>query len=275
MKIKYLGTAAAEGIPALFCRCDICKEARKRGGREIRTRSQAIIDEKLLIDFPADSYLHILHYNMDFSSIEHLLITHSHDDHFYPFDLLMRMSEYGHDMGAKVLHIYGNSVVGNLLKEFADRFSVPEVWNYMQFHELTPFEKFKIEDYTIYPLPSRHMRTETALIYLIEHNGKTILYGNDSSMFYDEVWEFFKGRTLGCVSLDCTMGRTPSNFSHMNYEDNVAVKKRLEELGCTTPDTRWICVHFSHNGQMLYREMTELAAVDNFEVAWDGMEVGF
>lgn len=87
MKIKYLGTAAAEGIPALFCRCDICKEARKRGGREIRTRSQAIIDEKLLIDFPADSYLHILHYNMDFSSIEHLLITHSHDDHFYPFDL--------------------------------------------------------------------------------------------------------------------------------------------------------------------------------------------
>lgn len=48
MKIKYLGTAAAEGIPALFCRCDICKEARKRGGREIRTRSQAIIDEKLL-----------------------------------------------------------------------------------------------------------------------------------------------------------------------------------------------------------------------------------
>lgn len=148
MKIKYLGTAAAEGIPALFCRCDICKEARKRGGREIRTRSQAIIDEKLLIDFPADSYLHILHYNMDFSSIEHLLITHSHDDHFYPFDLLMRMSEYGHDMGAKVLHIYGNSVVGNLLKEFSDRFSVPEVWNYMQFHELTPFEKFKIEDYT-------------------------------------------------------------------------------------------------------------------------------
>ena len=117
------------------------------------------------------------------------------------------------------------------LKEFADRFSVPEVWNYMQFHELTPFEKFKIEDYTIYPLPSRHMRTETALIYLIEHNGKTILYGNDSSMFYDEVWEFLKGRTLDCVSLDCTMGRTPSNFSHMNYEDNVAVKKKTGGIG--------------------------------------------
>lgn len=47
MKIKYLGTGAAEGIPALFCRCAICNEARKRGGRELRTRSQAIIDDKI------------------------------------------------------------------------------------------------------------------------------------------------------------------------------------------------------------------------------------
>ena len=28
MKIAYLGTSAAEGIPALFCHCDVCKYAR-------------------------------------------------------------------------------------------------------------------------------------------------------------------------------------------------------------------------------------------------------
>ena len=31
MKFKYLGTAAAEGFPAVFCDCEYCKEARKRG----------------------------------------------------------------------------------------------------------------------------------------------------------------------------------------------------------------------------------------------------
>ena len=36
MKLKYLGTAAAEGIPALFCRCEMCAYARKAGGKEIR-----------------------------------------------------------------------------------------------------------------------------------------------------------------------------------------------------------------------------------------------
>ena len=38
MKIAYLGTSAAEGIPALFCHCDVCKYARKYKGKNIRTR---------------------------------------------------------------------------------------------------------------------------------------------------------------------------------------------------------------------------------------------
>lgn len=61
MKIQFLGTAAYEGIPAMFCQCEQCNTARKRGGKNLRTRSQALIDGKLLIDFPADtlSLIHI------------------------------------------------------------------------------------------------------------------------------------------------------------------------------------------------------------------------
>ena len=42
MEILYLGTAAAEGWPALFCGCEICKRARAAGGKELRTRTQSI-----------------------------------------------------------------------------------------------------------------------------------------------------------------------------------------------------------------------------------------
>jgi hypothetical protein len=58
MKFQYLGTAAYEGIPAFFCNCENCKKSRNIGGKAVRTRSQAIIDETLLIDFPADTYIH-------------------------------------------------------------------------------------------------------------------------------------------------------------------------------------------------------------------------
>lgn len=45
----------------MFCECAVCERARRSGGRNIRTRSQAIVDEDLLIDFPADAYLHVLY----------------------------------------------------------------------------------------------------------------------------------------------------------------------------------------------------------------------
>ena len=50
MKLTYLGTAAAEGWPAAFCNCDGCRAARRLGGRNIRTRSQALVDDALLLD---------------------------------------------------------------------------------------------------------------------------------------------------------------------------------------------------------------------------------
>ncbi len=36
MKLKILGSAAAEGVPALFCVCPVCQAARENGGRDIR-----------------------------------------------------------------------------------------------------------------------------------------------------------------------------------------------------------------------------------------------
>ena len=53
MKIKFLGTAAAEAYPAMFCDCENCKKAESLGGKNIRTRSQALIENDMLIDFPS------------------------------------------------------------------------------------------------------------------------------------------------------------------------------------------------------------------------------
>ena len=73
MKLTYLGTAAAEGFPAIFCNCEFCKEARKLKGKNIRTRSQSIINDDLLIDFPADSYMHFLQQDIEADKIKYLV----------------------------------------------------------------------------------------------------------------------------------------------------------------------------------------------------------
>ena len=110
MEIQYLGIAAAEGLPALFCSCEICQKARNTKGKELRTRTQSIIDGKLLIDFPPDSYMHALNYSLNMGKIQHLLITHSHMDHFFPVELIHRHEHFGHNAEG-ILHVYGNEAV--------------------------------------------------------------------------------------------------------------------------------------------------------------------
>ena len=61
MKFTFLGTAAAEGFSAVFCNCKYCIEARKLKGKNIRTRSQSLINDDLLVDLPADTYSHFSH----------------------------------------------------------------------------------------------------------------------------------------------------------------------------------------------------------------------
>ena len=117
MKFQYLGTAAAEGIPAIFCQCENCEKCRKAGGRNIRTRSQAIINDDLLIDFNADSYMHFLNNNTDTSKIKYCLITHTHSDHFYPDDFNMRISGFAHLKDNFPLTLYGSEIAGKVIED--------------------------------------------------------------------------------------------------------------------------------------------------------------
>ena len=79
MKITFLGTAAAEGFPAFFCNCEYCQTARAIKGKNIRTRHQTLINDDLLIDLPADTYLHALNNGLRFDKVKHLILTHAHN----------------------------------------------------------------------------------------------------------------------------------------------------------------------------------------------------
>ncbi len=44
MKIKFLGTGAAEDIPSFGCTCPRCRLAREEKGRNVRRRASLLID---------------------------------------------------------------------------------------------------------------------------------------------------------------------------------------------------------------------------------------
>ena len=57
MEVKFLGTGAAEGIPAINCECNHCTRARKEGGRLLRGRSAILFKlpgYNMLVEAPPD-----------------------------------------------------------------------------------------------------------------------------------------------------------------------------------------------------------------------------
>ena len=207
MKILYMGTAAAEGWPGLFCSCPICTHARKAGGRNRRTRTQALLDNTLLIDFPPDTYVHALQYELNLGTVHTLLVTHSHMDHWFPTDLIHRHEHFGH--GAEgVLDVYGNEAVKKAFDEhiLIDRFKPHPIDDTVHFHITHGGDLIRSGGWEITAVPADHDKREECLVYICKKDGKTVFYGHDTGCnLSPEAWALIKKEKFDLVSLKAPM----------------------------------------------------------------------
>ncbi len=273
MKIKFLGTAAYEGVPALFCTCDVCKHAREAGGHSLRSRCQALVDDELLLDFGPDTVWHGMRYGLDWNRITHCLITHSHSDHFYPED--MDMSAPGYSRVGTCMHYYGAKAA---YENMSARFAAGKMEGRAQAHLVEPGVKFTVGDYTVLPLWADHDPTSTPVFYSIEKAGKRLLYAHDTGIFPEQSWELLaKEGRYDLVSLDCTGGDDLRRWEHghMCVTTNGEVAERMRGLGLVDEHTKLIINHFSHNGRMEPEQLAAAAERHGFLVSYDGMEIEF
>lgn len=277
MKFQYLGTAALEGIPASFCNCEVCKKERSAGGRHIRTRSQALVDDRILIDFPPDSYIHSLACGVNLEDIRTLIVTHDHSDHFYPEDLIGRCPGFGHATVGEELTVYGSRPTINHFDAATDFSQWPRE-GYLLGKEVTPYIPFEAEGYIITPLKADHAPHLEPVFYSIEKDGKRILYAHDTGYFPEETWEFLE-QTDGVydfVSLDCTeILQDDLRGNHMGLQACADVKERLIHMGRCDEHTIFCLNHFSHNGGATYDVMCRVAEEKGFLVSYDGMTLEF
>lgn len=277
MKILYMGTAAAEGWPALCCSCPVCAHARRVGGRDLRTRTQALLDGSLMIDFPPDSYCHMLQHRLNFGEIHTLLVTHSHMDHWFPTDLIHRHEHFGHGASG-VLDVYGNEAVEKAYYEhiLIDRFKPHPVDDVIHFHRTHGGDRITAEGWEIIAVPADHDKREECLVYICKKDGKTVFYGHDTGVALSEAaWALLALERFDLISLDATMGKKSSACYHMGLPDVERFIARLTEMGCVDDKTVKVINHFSHNGEMTHDQLAAWAADRGILAAYDGMEVEF
>ena len=273
MKIKIMGTAAYERVPAMFCTCAACDLARKMRGKAVRTQAQTLINEDLLVDFGQDNYIHYLNGDYDYTKLRGLIVTHAHSDHFMTNELLMTSGAYGHNEMENI------TVVG--AKGVKAKFDALEGECKVDFAPIAYYETKTVAGYTVTALPACH-GTDEPTIYIISDGKKTVLYNNDTGSVKEEVYDFIQkgGYHFDLVIADCTYGLLGySSDGHMSIEDNEAHKERLTAMGALDEKSIYVITHYSHNA-LLFKDGTpaspedleKIAAEHGMISAYDGIE---
>ena len=264
MKIQWLGTAAAEAYPAIFCECDACLEAARRGGHNLRTRASAIIDDVLLIDLNPDLLPQKYTYKLDFSKLKDIIITHTHSDHLYLDNLCLQPHKaYRHD--TEKINLFGSEMVIDKAKHLKDMIDL---------HEVAHGQQFETTYHKILAVPAIHS-APMSQFYFIEKDNKSVLYAHDTDYFSDEIWAILESNIkapIGIVSLDCSLGPLPRTYvGHMGFAENIEIREVMLEKGLADEDTIFVCNHFIHTCGMMHEQMCKLMNPKGFVISYDGM----
>jgi phosphoribosyl 1,2-cyclic phosphate phosphodiesterase len=270
MEILFCGTAAAEGWPALFCICEACRKAREIGGKEVRSRAAYMLGDRIRVDFGPDSNLHQQKYGLAYDKLDHLLVTHSHDDHWFVQDIAYRRKGFS-VIPDRPLIVWGNEKVEQKFVKVNGsdwgRFG-------LEFRRLTAFQKIDLgQDVAATPLLAAHDRSEECFNYLIEAEGRRTLLGHDTGWYPDSTWEHLRGKPIDLLVLDCTHGTEDHEPNHLGGAVLARVRDELANIGALAPGAACYATHFSHNGGALHTELEQFFAPLGFQVAYDGLKV--
>lgn len=288
MTIEFLGTSAAAGCPAIHCTCDACTEIRRRGGKDIRTRSSIRIGSECQVDFGPDVHWQLLRAGLTMSTIRHLLFTHSHPDHLNVPDLLRR--HLNSERPTPTLHVYANETTISALDAVAreagsprarrGRDGDPPLYDVVAL----PFGGARpVGDLRVTAVPANHRvapRDETASSYFIElPSGASVLYAVDTGWPSDDAIAMLAGRRVGILIMDCTFGGMPDRprypNDHLDADSFVRAVDLLTERDVITADARVFASHVGPHQGLLHEELEKRLrrGSPRMAVAYDGLRI--
>lgn len=274
MKVTILGTGAAEGIPALFCNCDTCRRARAAGGRDFRTRTQALVDDDLVIDFPPETFVHL-------SQAASTRRAYARCSSPIPTATTSIRRNVEPRPGVRARPDGGDS---RLLRQCGRGRRVRRP--FLLRGACRPgavFGRTPVRDVRCGAVHgdgaaghTHAPRAEPAVSDRVGTWAGALLWGTDSAYFGGDygVLGFLtrRGVKLDMVFLDCTRALCePDPGRHMNAAQVAALAGEMRALGLTDERTFVAATHFSHNGGATYDDLCAFFAPHGIEVAYDGM----
>lgn len=282
MRLTFLGTSAANAYPEAFCSCRNCQGARAEGGRSLRKRSSALVNDDLLIDLGPDIMAAAQMHRVDLTRVRYCLQTHPHADHMDLSHLLSRSPGFG-VVGAPRLHYYASAATLARADETFRR----DLAGYglfdplagqelnLELHRIEPMQPIQAGPYRVTAFPANHAPGCGALLYAVEREGRCLFYGVDTAALPDSTWQAFHQQQVrfDLVVLDHTYGPEEEGSDHLCAHELAAHARRMREEGLLKEGGRVFASHIAHEGNPPHADLAAFASRHGYEVAYDGLPV--
>ncbi len=267
MRVRLLGTGAADGIPGWLSDSEVSVHARAVGGREIRSRSAALLDGHLKIDLPPDTAWQMARDNLNACDWTALVFTHSHNDHLAVDELQYGMFPFNENAYLP-FPVYGNRTVCEIVRARYPAWPIEVV-------ETRCFEPFVHIGTTVTPVRAHHGGgAEDTQNLLFERDGRTLLYATDTGIWREPTWEFLQGRQVNALVIECTEGLGGTNFEgHLDVDECFEVVRRLRTMGTLQADSRVWTTHHSQQGRATHAQLVQLLQEEGILAGYDGLEI--
>ena len=311
MRITFLGTAAAEGYPALWCRCERCVTARARGGKNLRYRASALVNDDLLIDPGPDVLASAIRLGLDLAPVQACLVTHPHTDHLEASTFFWRRKGFV-ATGLPELAVYASGAsIDRMLR--LERREIDPAAIRIQPHRIGAFQRLAISTggelpgdprfgdsgaeaprtpprrYSVWTFAASHAEPAIEpMFFAIRQDegpeiapgssGKALLYSTDTGPYSEETWAALErlgreGVRFDITAIDSTSGLGPDSKGHMNIRQMAWHQNELRRRGLLRERCQRFAHHFSHNGTPPYEELEQHLTTLEVAPSYDGLVV--
>lgn len=278
MNITVLGSGGF-AYPLVFCDCEYCSKARILGGKNIRKRASLLINNDMTIDLTPDCQSAMNMYNKDMGKTKYLLQTHTHLDHFDINHFTSLDYKYATKRNETLTLICSELCLNDIQKKVS-QFDKMDLYNEdylnkinLRIRTINHGEVLQIDDYTIKAIHCSHDENIGAQIYLIKHNGKSLLYATDTPQITNIALQELQGEKIDCVFLDESFGVQEYTFSHLNIKGYDEYIKSLKRYNLLNQNCLVYATHITHDGNPLHDELEQILGKYGYMPAYDGMEI--
>ncbi|AFK07236.1 metal-dependent hydrolase [Mesotoga sp. HF07.pep.5.2.highcov] len=276
MRVLFLGTAAYEGHPNVFCDCDNCRKVREAGPDNFRLTSAVLVNDDLLIDFGPNIMAGAQKTGSTLFNVRTLLITHSHSDHLYLPNFGYRMDRYNASYERlSPMSVLANSTVLSLISDSV--YFDPDKTILLM---AEAYKETVLNDYSVIPIPAVHKvkEGEQALLFLIKKKGKSFFYATDTGPldeFSLKLIKSFLDSPLDLVAIDSTLGfmKEVTFPYHQTAEQVVSTVETMRKNGIMDDTTKIYAHHFSHYPNPTQGELERFYVRFGIAVAYDGLSL--